>query len=70
MPQSPGNGGVTQAATGNAAGSGAEVIDGYTGTTIEDIGRPARQLTPAEIRESQRKADEAMRVLEASTPEM
>jgi hypothetical protein len=70
MPQSPGNGGVTQAATGNTVGSGAEVIDGYTGTTIEDTGRPARQPTPAEIRESQRKADEAMRVLEASTPEM
>lgn len=69
MPQSPGNGGVTQAAT-RGAGSGTEVIDRHTGTTIEDMGRPARQPTPAEIRESQRKADEAMRVLEASTPEM
>lgn len=70
MPQSPGNGGVTQAPTSNALGSGAEVIDGHTSTTIEDTGRPARPPTPAEIRESQRKADEAMRVLEASTPEM
>lgn len=51
----------------------AEVIDHYTGTTIEDRpgGMPAyRPLSTQEVRGSQRRADEAARVIEASTPEM
>lgn len=50
-----------------------ELIDHYTGTTIEDRpggGRVYRAPTAAEIRESQRQADEAVRIIEASTPEM
>lgn len=66
-PQARGSGALGQGAIG---GQAPEVIDSYTGTTIEDTGPPPRQPTAAEIRESQRKADEAMRVLEASTPEM
>lgn len=51
----------------------AEVIDQYTGTTIEDrqSGTPAyTPPTAEEIRESRRRADEAARIIEASTPEM
>lgn len=50
-----------------------ELTDWHTGTTIGDLppGAPRpRQPTAAELRESQRKADEAMKVLESSTPEM
>ena len=49
-----------------------ELIDWRTGTYIDHCagGAPARQPTEAEIRESQRKADEAMRVIEATTPEI
>ncbi|HEY4555593.1 MAG TPA: hypothetical protein VIG68_04075, partial [Lysobacter sp.] len=32
--------------------------------------QPMREPTAAEIRESQRRADEAMRIIEATTPEM
>jgi hypothetical protein len=51
----------------------AEVIDHFSGTTIQD--RPAgvrayRPPTEAEIRESQRKADEAVRILGDRAPEM
>lgn len=51
----------------------AELIDHYTGTTIQD--RPAgmppyRPPSDAEVRETQRRADEAMRIIEANTPEM
>lgn len=58
----------------NSARSGQpELIDHYSGTTVQD--RPVgmagyRQPTAAEVRESQRQADEAARIIEASTPEM
>lgn len=50
-----------------------ELIDHYTGTTVQDP--PPGYVPPpppsaAEIRESQRKADEAMKLIEQSTPEM
>ncbi|MDI1253196.1 restriction endonuclease [Thermomonas sp.] len=54
-------------------GTGPVVIDHFTGTTIEDrpAGMPAyRPPTAAEQREAKRQADEAMRILERSTPEM
>lgn len=58
---------------GAVPGRQPELIAHYTGTTIED--RPAgmpndRQPTAEEIRESRRRADEAARIIEVSTPEM
>lgn len=47
------------------------VLEEGSGTGIFPAGRPAqRPPTPAELRESKRRADEAMRILEATTPEM
>lgn len=47
------------------------LIDWQTGTTIsQQAYPPPRRPTAAEIRESQRQADEAMKVIEATTPEM
>lgn len=49
-----------------------EVVDHFSGTYIDHCAsgpRPARS-TDAEIREQQRRADEAARVIEATTPEM
>lgn len=62
-------------APGQPSGTSArepELVDWYTGTTIEEGPHlpPPRQPTPEEIRESQRKADEAMRILAPYTPEM
>ena len=72
VPQDVAVGGVLQQ-VGAVPGRQPELIDHYTGTTIED--RPAgmpkhRQPTAEEIRESRRRADEAARIIEASTPEM
>ena len=72
VPQDVAAGGVLQQ-IGAASGREPELMDHYTGTTIED--RPAgmsnyRQPTAEEIRESRRRADEAARIIEASTPEM
>jgi|SRR6478672_5692452 len=72
IPQDVAAGGVLQQ-VGAVPGRQPELIDHYTGTTIED--RPAgmpnyRQPTAEEIRESRRRADEAARIIEASTPEM
>ena len=72
VPQDVAAGGVLQQ-VGAVPGRQPELIDHYTGTTIQD--RPAgmssyRQLTAEEIRESRRRADEAARIIEASTPEM
>lgn len=49
-----------------------EIIDWQTGTYIDHCARtsPRKPPTEAEIRESKRKADDAMKVLEASTPEV
>lgn len=49
-----------------------ELIDAQSGTYIDHCAQsvPAHKQTAAEIRESQRKADEAMKVIEASTPDM
>ena len=49
-----------------------EVIDAPSGTYIDHCAHvaPAPQPTKAEIRESRRKADEAMKTIEANTPEM
>lgn len=42
-----------------------------TGTALPSApAQPRRRQTPAEIRESQRKAEEAMKVIEATTPEI
>jgi hypothetical protein len=61
----------------NPAASGAgdpcrEVIDAGTGSSIDHCARTvaARRPTEAEIRESQRRADEAMKVLPPTTPEI
>ena len=54
-------------------GSGPVLVDNFSGMTIEGtpVDTPAyRAPSGAEIRESKRQADEAMRVLERSTPEM
>jgi restriction system protein len=72
VPQDVSAGGVLQQ-VGAVPGRQPELIDHYTGTTIED--RPAgmpnhRQPTAEEVRESRRRADEASRIIEASTPEM
>lgn len=51
----------------------ASVQPGYGGVVDDDARRPSgvqREQSAAEIRESQRKADEAMRVLAPTTPEM
>lgn len=48
--------------------SGGAQPDWKTDATIHDA--PPRQSTAAEIRESRRKADEAIKLLEATTPEM
>lgn len=49
-----------------------EIIDHYTGTYIDRCTRsaPANTATKAEMRERQRRADEAIRIIEATTPEM
>lgn len=49
-----------------------EVIDNFSGTTIDQCAprNPPARMSPAEAREQQRRADEAARILEASTPEM
>ena len=49
-----------------------ELVDWQSGTYIDHCAQSASTRTPAaaEIRESQRKADEAMKVLEANTPDM
>lgn len=49
-----------------------EVIDHHSGTIIDHCApeRRVRQPTAAEVREQQRRADEAIKVLEATTPEM
>ena len=49
-----------------------EIIDHYTGTYIDHCTRsaPPDRTTEAEVREQQRRADEAIKVIEASTPEM
>lgn len=72
VPQEVAAGGVLQQVS-SVPGRQPELIDHYTRTTIED--RPAgtpnyRQPTAEEIRESRRRADEAARIIEASTPEM
>ena len=54
-------------------GTGPVLIDHFSGTTVEEgrDGMPAyRPPTATEQREATRKADEAIRVLEANTPEM
>lgn len=69
VPAADADGGVLR----RGAGSGQrELIDHYSGTTIQEpAGVPAyRQPMAAEVRESQRRADEAARIIEASTPEM
>jgi len=65
VPQDAASGGVLQSMEAGTSRQ-AEVIDHGTGTTIE--GRPGRR--PGEVRESQRSADEAARIIEANTPEM
>lgn len=65
-------GGVLRRGNGVSPGE-VEVIDHYTGSTIQDrpAGMPAhRSATAAEIREAQRRADEAARIIQASTSEM
>jgi hypothetical protein len=49
-----------------------ETIDWQTGTYIDHCAQvsPPKRPTAAEVREQQRKADEAIRVIEATTPEM
>lgn len=49
-----------------------EVIDHFSGTYIDHCssGERPRQPTAAEVREQQRLADEAMKVIEVNTPEM
>lgn len=49
-----------------------EIIDHYTGTYIDHCTRsaPPRKATEAELRAQQRRADEAIRVIEATTPEV
>ena len=49
-----------------------ELVDWKSGTYIDHCAKskPVRAPTAAEIRESQRKADEAMKVIEANTPDM
>ncbi|HSD16702.1 MAG TPA: restriction endonuclease [Thermomonas sp.] len=50
-----------------------EVVDPTIGTTSQAVPagtQPHRKYTGAELRESQRQADEAARIIEASTPEM
>lgn len=49
-----------------------EIVDLQTGTYIDHCAqtRPRKRRTAAEIREQQRKADEAMKVIEATTPEI
>ena len=72
VPQDVAAGGVLQQ-VGAVRGRQPELIDHYTGTTIEDrpAGMPSyRQPTAEEIRESRRRADEAARIIEASTPKM
>ena len=72
VPQDVAAGGVLQQ-VGAVPGRQPELIDHYTGTTIEDrpVGMPNyRQPTAEEIRESRRRADEAARIIEANTPEM
>lgn len=72
VPQDVGPSGVMQQ-MGAVPTRKSEVIDHYTGTTIEDRqgGTPAYSPpTAEEIRESRRRADEAARIIEASTPEM
>jgi hypothetical protein len=62
--------------TGNAAAPSGdactEVIDHFSSTYIDHCAtrRPLAQPTAAEIREQQRRANEAAKVIEASTPEM
>lgn len=54
-------------------GTGPALIDHFTGTTVEEgrAGMPSyHPPTAAEQCEANRKADEAIRILEASTPEM
>lgn len=70
LPQDVGPSGVMQQ-MGAVPTRKSEVIDHYTGTTIEDrqSGMPAyTPPTAEEIRESQQRADEAARIIEASTP--
>ena len=72
VPQDVAAGGVLQQ-VGAVLGRQPELIDHYTGATIEDrpAGMPSfRQPTAEEIRESRRRADEAARIIEANTPEM
>ena len=72
VPNADGQGGVLGGVNGRQARQ-PERIDQFTGTTFQDgpTGtRAYRQPTAAEIRESQRRADEAARIIEASTPEM
>lgn len=72
VPKDVPSGGVMQD-IGAGPSRQAEVIDHYTGTTIEDrpSGMPEyRPPSAQEIRDSQRRADEAARVIEANTPEM
>ncbi len=72
VPQDIGSAGVLQEAGAQLARQG-EAIDHSTGTTIVD--RPhgmsdSQPPTAEEIRERQRRADEAARIIEANTPEM
>lgn len=72
VPQDVGAEGVMQG-MGTQPARRAEVIDHSTGMTIEDRprGMPAYDPpTAEEMRESQRRADEAARIIEANTPEM
>lgn len=65
-------GGVLRNVQGEGAAT-AVILDeaGSSGIEYGPGGRPSqRPPTPAEVRESKRRADEAMRILEASTPEM
>jgi hypothetical protein len=73
VPGSTPRGGVLSSMKPAGSGAQPEVIDHFSGTTIQDRpkGMPAyRPPTQAEIHEAQRRADEAMRVIEANTPEM
>jgi hypothetical protein len=47
-----------------------EVVDVRSGTYIDHCAKAASGPTPEELRELKRRADEAARILEPSTPEM